>query len=74
MSYQSPIRLIGTFHKTGTVLWRKILITAQARGGVTHWHVNRNPEPDHWHIAFDFHSKTLFQMIKANPTNFRGVF
>lgn len=68
------LRLLGTFHKAGTVLWANILKEARARGLLQFWHMNHEPQPESWDIAFDYHSTALFSMLTECNGAARAVF
>jgi hypothetical protein len=66
--------LIGSFHKTGTVLMRRILVSLCRYTDVVFWDDScnrRQTEPESWNICFDNHSSfdsidesTIFRLPK----------
>lgn len=67
-------RLLGTFHKTGTVLWGRILRAAEKKGLLKTWRMHEGTMPDSYDLAFDMYSTRLFTMLEADPCNARAVF
>ena len=73
MQPSSVRRYIGTFHKSGTALFESILVGARAEGLLTPWLFHEGPEPDHWDIGFDYHTKTLTNTLEPDPDKARYV-
>lgn len=75
---KSPKRYMGTFHKTGTVLFRGVLHQAKAEGLLTPWLFFRRerkiPEPRYWSVAFDRNAVRLLDSIEPDPDKARYVF
>lgn len=70
----SPVRrFIGTFHKSGTALFESILLGARAQGLLQPWMFHEGPEPDHWDIGFDYHTKRLNRTLERDPDLARYV-
>jgi hypothetical protein len=69
LSFRSPLRSIlvspflrcqvGTFHKSGTVLWRSILRMLEQERGVRVWDSSDGIRPERllWHVRFDYHAR-----------------
>jgi hypothetical protein len=67
-------RFIGTFHKTGTALFAKILLKAEAEGFLVPWFFHKTPEEPHsWDVGFDNHSKRIIAQIQSEPDGVRCV-
>lgn len=61
--------LIGTFHKTGTTLFRGILRDLSAKYGMKVWHSSRSPDqPSQWDVCFNWHS--AFENIEIDPRKY----
>lgn len=70
----TPRRYIGTFHKTGTVLFNKILRDAQKQHLLTPWFMQDRPEaPSKWNVGFDYHSSQLLDGFSPDPETARYV-
>jgi hypothetical protein len=66
-------RHIGTFHKTGTALFESILLGARKAGLLVPWLLHEGPAPDHWDVAFDYHTKTLLRSFDPDAETSRYV-
>ena len=66
-------RYIGTFHKTGSALFQCVLQKAGDLSVIRPWMLHREPEPDSWDIAFDYHSRTILEGLDSNPHTSRYV-
>ncbi len=51
--------LVGTFHKTGTSLMRKVFREVAKKHALRFWRRSKDREPDAWDICFDDHSSFL---------------
>lgn len=56
MSADMPRLVIGTHHKSGTVLMRNIVVDVAKEMGMAAWIRGDDAEPDHWDIYLDFWS------------------
>lgn len=73
MRERVPKRYLGTYHKTGTALFRSILKKAATHRAIATWLMNSEPEPAHWDIAFDPHTKSMIADFDHNPETSRHV-
>ncbi|MEO0479901.1 MAG: hypothetical protein AAF196_10505 [Planctomycetota bacterium] len=52
---------LGTFHKTGTTLMRKIVEPFAKKNGLKFWIMHeQETEPQSWELCFHYHSKFLY--------------
>lgn len=56
-------RYIGTFHKTGTVLFQQIIQTAARKGIISTWLMHKGDPPAKWDVAFDYHTNSLIKTL-----------
>ncbi len=66
-------RHIGTFHKTGTVLFGSILRQARATGVLVPWLMHETKAPPDWDICFDYHSRILLAGFEPDEGKARYV-
>ncbi|MEP2943537.1 MAG: sulfotransferase domain-containing protein [Hyphomicrobiales bacterium] len=64
---------IGTFHKTGTVLFGGILRRAEKSNLLVPWYMHKASKPKKWTIGFDYTSIKLMELMKDNQTNSKYV-
>lgn len=66
----APIRmLVGTFHKTGTILMRTIMRRVSAACGLTFWAPGPAPLPANWNVLFHVNSNFPRDIVeKRYPT------
>ncbi|MEO3470297.1 sulfotransferase domain-containing protein [Roseomonas sp. CAU 1739] len=60
----APRMLVGTFHKTGTILMLTVLRRIAAHLGYQLWVPNRNPPPETWDIMFHAHSTFSSELLE----------
>lgn len=60
-----PRMLVGTFHKSGTILMRKILLRIATQLGYRLWAPSKYPPPVEWDIMFHPHSVFGPQVLAA---------
>lgn len=56
--------VLGTFHKTGTVLIQSILRTAAKQLGFRLWMMHVDPEPPEWDVGFHSHSRFTGEVLE----------
>ena len=64
---------IGTFHKTGTVLFENILRVAEKSKLLVPWYMHEASKPEEWTIGLDYTSRKLIELMKDNQTNSKYV-
>ena len=64
-------RYIGTFHKTGSVLWYRILKSASISGGITPFYIMEGVEPDSWDVGMHYHANVFFSDIVQDKNQSR---
>ena len=67
-------RLLGAFHKTGTVLWNTILRAAARECSLNIWQMNDGTIQNAYDLAFDWHSTKIFSLLQASQVDARAVF
>ncbi|BDG70204.1 sulfotransferase domain-containing protein [Roseomonas fluvialis] len=65
----SPRMLVGTFHKTGTILMRGITARVAAACGLTYWAPGMGAIPEDWNLLFHVNSNFGREILAArHPT------